>query len=255
MKVSLVIPTYKKEKEVLDQLERLYGYLSRKNPNFELIFVIDGYVDNTKSILEEYIKTNRLKKAKVVGYEENRGKGFAVRYGMKRATGDVIGFTDADRDIYLRTLGDALKEISKDDVYAVIPSKFHKDSNLDLAFERKILALGLTMLNKAFLNLPKGITDVGCGLKLFKKEVVKRILPQLTVDRFAIDSDILNALGQMGIPVRVIPFYLSKSRSDSTSANVKESLKMLKDITFLSYRGRVKKVFYKNTMIDTSKTL
>ena len=54
MKISLVLPTYKKEREVIDQLERLYGYLSRVNPDFELIFVIDGYIDNTKDILEKY---------------------------------------------------------------------------------------------------------------------------------------------------------------------------------------------------------
>ncbi len=60
MKISLVIPTYKKQREMLDQLERVYGYLSRVNPNFELIFVIDVYVDNTKDILTKYIKENRL---------------------------------------------------------------------------------------------------------------------------------------------------------------------------------------------------
>ena len=60
MKISLVLPTYKKEREVIDQLERLYGYLSRVNPDFELIFVIDGYIDNTKDILEKYVKENRL---------------------------------------------------------------------------------------------------------------------------------------------------------------------------------------------------
>ena len=58
MKISLVLPTYKKEREVIDQLERLYGYLSRVNPDFELIFVIDGYIDNTKDIVEKYVKEN-----------------------------------------------------------------------------------------------------------------------------------------------------------------------------------------------------
>ena len=56
MKLSLVIPTYRKQRDVLDQLERVYGYLSRKNPDFELIFVIDGYVDNTKDILENMLR-------------------------------------------------------------------------------------------------------------------------------------------------------------------------------------------------------
>ena len=116
MKISLVLPTYKKEREVIDQLERLYGYLSRINPDFELIFVIDGYVDNTKDLLDQYIKENRLKKVKVFGYRENKGKGYAIRYGMKKASGDVIGFIDADTDIQIRSIACAIKEIKKDSV-------------------------------------------------------------------------------------------------------------------------------------------
>ena len=230
MKLSLVIPTYKKLKEVLDQLERLYGYLSRKNPDFELIFVIDGYVDNTKDILIQYIKENRLKKASVIGYPTNKGKGYAVRYGMKKATGDVVGFIDADTDIQIRTLGYALKEIKKDSVMAVIPSKLHKDSNIEMTLKRKIYSYGLISINKMFLKLPKNTTDVGCGLKLFKRELVKRILPNLKVNRFAIDSEILNEIGKVGYSVSVTPFFLNKNRSDSTSANIKEVVRMLKDI-------------------------
>jgi len=236
MKISLIIPTYKKQREVLDQLERVYGYLSRINPDFELIFVIDGYVDNTKGILIQYIKNNNLKKAKVYGYRENMGKGYAIRYGMSRANGDVIGFIDADTDIQIRTLGYALKEIKKDSVTAVIPSKLHSDSNVEMTLSRKVFSYGLTMINRVFLRLPKDITDIGCGLKLFKRDLVKRILPNLKVNRFAIDSEILNEIGRVGYSVSVIPFFLNKNRSDSTSANIKEVTTMIKDIFTISIR-------------------
>jgi len=230
MKLSLVIPTYRKQRDVLDQLERVYGYLSRKNPDFELIFVIDGYVDNTKDILEKYIKENRLKKVSVIGYKENMGKGYAVRYGMKRATGDVIGFIDADTDIQIRTLGYALKAIKHDSVMAVVPSKFHKDSNVEMKLGRKILSYGLMYTNRFLLKLPKNVDDVGCGLKLFRKELIERILPFLKINNFAIDSEILNFIDRVGYSVSVIPFFLNKKRSESTSANLKETLRMLKDI-------------------------
>jgi glycosyltransferase involved in cell wall biosynthesis len=238
MKLSLVLPTYKKEKEVIEQLDRLYSYLTRKNSNFELIFVIDGYVDNTKEMLEEYIKKNRLRKVKVVGYKENMGKGYAIRYGMKIATGDVVGFIDADNDIYLRTLGYAINSITKDGVHAVIPSKFENGSNVDMSLKRKILSKLLIDLNRVFLRLPKGINDIGCGLKLFKKDLIKRISPVLTVDGFAIDSDILNEIGKLNASVEVIPFFLSKNRSDSTSTNIKAEFGMVKDILRLSFRDK-----------------
>ena len=236
MKISLVLPTYKKQREVIDQLERLYGYLSRVNQDFELIFVIDGYVDNTKEILEKYIKENRLNKVQVLGYRENKGKGYAVRYGMKKATGDVIGFIDADTDIQIRSIASAIKEIKKESVMAVIPSKLHKDSNVEMTLGREIFSYGLIAVNKLLLRLPKNITDVGCGLKLFKKELIKRVLPNLKVNRFAIDSEILYEISKIGYEVSVIPFYLNKNRSDSTSANIKEVSMMLRDIFMISMK-------------------
>lgn len=238
MKVSLVIPTYKKEDIVLDQLERLYGYLSRVNSDFELIFVIDGYVDNTKDILEKYIKDNELSKVSIVGYRENKGKGYAIRYGMTKASGDIVGFMDADMDIQIRTLGYALKEIKKDNIHVVIPSKYHKDSNVTISPKREILSKGLIFLNKVLLRLPGNITDIGCGLKLFKKDVIKRILPRLHVDRFAIDSDILNEVCKVGYTVSVTAFFLNKNRSYSTSANIIESFRMFKDILGISFFSR-----------------
>ncbi|HKM19862.1 MAG TPA: glycosyltransferase [Candidatus Dojkabacteria bacterium] len=239
MKLSLVIPTYKKQREVLDQLERLYGFLTRKNPNFELIFVIDGYVDNTKEILKKYVKENRLKKITVIGYKENRGKGYAIRYGMKRAKGDVIGFIDADTDIQIRTLGYALKALKKDSVMAVIPSKLHKDSNVEMTLGRKIFSYGLIFVSKIFLNLPKNVNDVGCGLKLFRKELVERMLPHLTVDAFAIDSDMLHVIGKMGCKIAVTPFFLNKNRSESTATNIRETTKMLKDMFNIAMMDKV----------------
>lgn len=238
MKLSLVIPTYKKQREVLDQLERLYGFLSRKNPDFELIFVIDGYVDDTKNILERYIKENRLKKISVIGYEENRGKGYAVRYGMKRAKGDIIGFVDADTDIQIRTLGYALKAMKDENTMAAIPSKFHKDSNIEMTLGRKILSYGLIFTNKIFLKLPKNIDDIGCGLKLFRKDLVKRILPALTVERFAIDSEILSEIGKVGYNVTRVPFFLNKNRSESLSSDIGEISIMFKDILKIAMKSR-----------------
>ena len=104
---------------------------------------------------------------------------------MKRAKGDIIGFVDADTDIQIRTLGYALKAIKRDSVMAVIPSKLHKDSNVEMKLGRKILSYGLILANRIFLNLPKNVNDVGCGLK--QKKVVKDS-SKIRINGFAIDS-------------------------------------------------------------------
>jgi len=236
MKISLVIPTYKKKDIVLDQLERLHGYLSRINPSFELIFVVDGYIDNTKEILNTYVKENNLKNVKVLGYEKNMGKGYAVRFGIQRATGDVVGFIDADRDILIRTLGRTIKEIKTNYTDVVIPSKFHKDSNINMTGGRKILSYGLVYLNKILLRLPKNVSDVGCGLKLFRKEVAKSIFKELSINGFAFDSELINEVSKQGWNVNIVPLYLSKNRDASTSVNIKATISMIRDIFKISLK-------------------
>jgi len=250
MKISLVIPTYKKRHIVLDQLERLYGYLSRVNPNFELIFVVDGYIDDTKDLLDLYIKQNKLKNVKVLGYEENMGKGYAVRYGLERATGDVVGFIDADTDILIRTLGKAIKEIQKDFVDVVLPSKFHKDSNVEMTFFREILSYGLVYLNKLLLRLPKNVSDIGCGLKLFRRDVSKRIFKDLSVNGFAFDSELINEISKQGWNISVVPLYLSKNRDMSTSANFKSTFSIVRDIFKISLRENFNKDIKKSVGLE-----
>ena len=250
MKISLVIPTYKKKDIVLDQLERLHGYLSRINPSFELIFVVDGYIDNTKEILNTYIEENNLKNVKVLGYEKNMGKGYAVRYGIQQATGDVVGFIDADRDILIRTLGRAIKEMLTDYTDVVIPSKFHKDSNINMKVGREILSYGLVSLNKILLRLPKNVSDVGCGLKLFRKEVADRVFKELTVNGFAFDSELISEINKQGWNVTIVPLYLSKNRDASTSANIKAALGMVRDIFTVSFKQNFGVISKKNTEFE-----
>jgi glycosyltransferase involved in cell wall biosynthesis len=250
MKISLVIPTYKKRHIVLDQLERLYGYLSRVNPNFELIFVIDGYIDDTKDLLNLYIKQNKLKNVKVLEYEQNMGKGYAVRYGLERATGDVVGFIDADTDILIRTLGKAIKEIQKDFVDVVLPSKFHKDSNVEMTFFREILSYGLVYLNKLLLRLPKNVSDIGCGLKLFRRDVAKSIFKDLSVNGFAFDSELINEISKQGWNISVVPLYLSKNRDMSTSANFKATFSIVRDIFKISFRENFNKGIKKSVGLE-----
>jgi len=79
----------------------------------------------------------------------------------------------------------------------------------------------------------------------------------LKINNFAIDSEILNFIGRVGYSVSVIPFYLNKNRSESTSANIGKILGMVKDIFALSLSNRyiLKNSFSKPSYIDNSGNL
>src|SRR5258708_26068039 len=92
--LSLIIPAYKQERTINEDLENIDSTLRRGLPleyDYEIICVVDGFLDKTF----ENAKKIKSDKVRVIGYEENSGKGHAVRVGMKAAKGDLISFLDA----------------------------------------------------------------------------------------------------------------------------------------------------------------
>src|SRR5262245_2583655 len=94
MKISVVVPAYNEAGRILPSLDRIVSYLQGHHPGYEVLVVDDGSTDGTESAVRQRFGGNSG--VEVLGYGANRGKGFAVRHGMSRATGDLVLFSDAD---------------------------------------------------------------------------------------------------------------------------------------------------------------
>ena len=92
--ISIVIPAYGAEKFIRKNLIQVKGVLDQIRYPYEIICVDDGNSDGTRKQAEK-VSVAYPSKVKVVSYDENLGKGHAVRYGMAQAKGDIIGFVDA----------------------------------------------------------------------------------------------------------------------------------------------------------------
>jgi len=93
--VSLIIPAYKQEKTIVEDLMQIKGALDQLRYDYEMIVIIDGKVDKTF----EKAKKFESSKVRIFGYDTNHGKGYAIRYGMERAKGKIIGFIDSGMDL------------------------------------------------------------------------------------------------------------------------------------------------------------
>ena len=190
--LSLIIPAYKQEKIIADNIRNLDKTLSTMPYKYEIIVVVDGFLDKTF----EKAKSVKSKNIKVLGYEKNRGKGYAVKYGMLKAKGDIIGFIDAGMDINPATIPLLLDLMKFHDADIVVGSKLHPESKVNYPLTRLILSWGYRNLTKFLFGFT--VRDTQVGLKFFRKKVAKEVFSKIIIKKFAFDIEVLAVAYKLG---------------------------------------------------------
>ena len=168
MDISVVIPLYNED----ESLPELYNWIERvmqaNKFSFEVIFVNDGSTDHSWKVITELAA--RSEHVKGIKFRRNYGKSPALYCGFKEAQGDVVITMDAD-------LQDSPDEIPE--LYRMI-----KDEGYDLVSgykQKRHDPLSKTIPTKLFnatarkVSGIKNLHDFNCGLKAYRKEVVKNI--------------------------------------------------------------------------------
>ena len=238
-KLSIIVPAYKQEKTIKKDLEEIDKTLKEGlgSSDYEIICVVDGTLDGT---LKE-AKKAKSSHLRVVYYKQNKGKGYAVRFGMQRAKGDLISFLDAGMDISPKGIMMLLAHMDWYNADIIVGSKRHPVSQVNYPLKRKIFSIGYHWLVKIMFGLP--LTDTQSGIKIFKKEVVKRILPKLKVERYAMDIEMLAVAKHLGFN-RIFEGPIIVTFDKKTSA-IKWStvFKMFFDTLIVFYRLKINKSY------------
>lgn len=192
--LSVIVPAYKQAKTIKKDLKNIEEILSAglKDINFEIICVVDGMLDKTF----QEAKKLESKRLKVYGYENNKGKGYAVRYGMYRSRGDLVSFLDAGMDISPKGIMMLMAHMEWYGADIIVGSKRHPVSQVNYPFFRHILSIGYHLIVKIFFGLP--LKDTQSGIKIFKREVLEKVLPRLLVKRYAMDIEMLSVANYLG---------------------------------------------------------
>lgn len=190
--LSIIVPIYKQEKTIVEDLLNISNVMSNTRWNYEIIGVVDGLMDSS------FEKASKIKNPniKVYGYELNRGKGYAIRYGMARSEGDLICFIDSGMDINPNGISLILEHMEWYNADIMIGSKRHSASKVDYPFIRKVFSFFYQTLIRILFNLK--VRDTQVGLKVFKRQVLEKVLPRLVVKKFAFDIEILSVANYLG---------------------------------------------------------
>ena len=207
MRLSIVIPAYNEEDRIVKTLEKTLDFLSVQDYSSEVLVVSDGSKDNTVNVAREYSRDGGPE-IRVLEYFPNRGKGFAVQYGMLRAKGERVLFMDADYAV-------PIEEITKP--MALL------DNGCDIAIASRALSGAVV---KQTQNLPRAISariynlvqrvvlgigypDTQCGFKMFTQEAARALFSRQKLHSVIFDPEILWLAGHRGYKVGQFPVVWS----------------------------------------------
>ena len=166
MDISLVIPLYNEAESLTELTQKVSSELRKIDKKFEIVFIDDGSYDDSFKILNEL--KQKHSEIKIIQFNRNFGKSAALSEGFKVANGEIVITMDADLQDDPREIPNLIAEVEKgydlvsgwkkkrnDPINKTIPSKFFN-----------IITRHLTGIK---------IHDFNCGLKAYRKQVIKAI--------------------------------------------------------------------------------
>lgn len=232
--LEVVIPAYNEADRIGRTLQRIKEYYATQNYSWRCTIVSDGSKDNTGEVVSKFCSENP--EFQLVAYEQNRGKGHAVRLGILKSNASRVLFCDAD----LATPQEETEKLWKalDEGYDVaIGSRPLKESNLEVhqPLYREILG---RMFNKAVQALAtKGIDDTQCGFKMFTQKAATDIFSRCKLDGFSFDFEALMIARDLDYKIAEIPIRWSHQEG-SKVVLLRDGPRMLRDLVKLRFAGK-----------------
>ncbi|KKQ97498.1 MAG: Glycosyl transferase family 2 [Candidatus Woesebacteria bacterium GW2011_GWB1_39_12] len=236
--LSIIIPCYNEEENLKrNVLGEVKKYMEKRDFSWEVIVSDDGSTDGSRILVKSQIAG--WKNFKLLE-NPHGGKPSTLWFGIQKALGEYVLFTDMDQSTPIEELNKLLPFI-EEKVGAIIGSRGLLRKNFPIY--RKIGSIIFVALRKLFI-LPE-IDDTQCGFKLFKKDVVLRGFPKLEYFRkekivkgwkvTSWDVELLHIVKKMGYLIEEVPVEwedvdVSKSKGGVLQRYVRESKEMLTQI-------------------------
>lgn len=201
--LSIVIPAYNEADRIVTTLEQTLDYLQRQAYAAQVLVVSDGSSDATAQVVQAFAARTPVD-LRALEYHPNRGKGYAVRYGMLRADGRAILFMDADYAVPIAAVEKGLALLAGGCDVA-IASRAHADSVIETHqnLAREISARLYTLVQTLYLGIH--YRDSQCGFKLFTRRAARDLFGRQRLDSVIFDPEILWLAKRGGYAVAEFP--------------------------------------------------
>ncbi|MEQ1764886.1 MAG: dolichyl-phosphate beta-glucosyltransferase [Pyrinomonadaceae bacterium] len=235
--VTIVIPAFEEQDRLGTSLEKIVSYLRSSKIHAEIIVVDDGSNDETAASAEVYLSSVDDIDTKVIRYEQNRGKGYAVKTGLLAAAADIALFSDADLSTPIEEMPKLIDPIRSAEFDVTFGSR---------ALDRSLIGTrqpwrreqGGKLVNLMIRTLSGlDFTDTQCGFKAFNMTKYRPLLDLMTVDRFGFDVEFLFVANYHGLRLLEIPVRWNNVEGSKVSA-IRDTRRMFNELLQIRRNAR-----------------
>ena len=221
MKISIIIPCYNEINTIEKIIDKI---LLQEAFDKEIIIIDDNSTDGTRDLLEGI----KDKYNKLIINSKNYGKGYSIKKGISKATGEIILIQDADLEYDPSDYEKLIRPIKLDNADVVFGSRFiGSEEKRILFFWHSLGNKFLTLLSNMLTNL--NLTDMECGYKVFKSDVIKNI--NLNENRFGFEPEITAKISRGNLRIYEVGIkYYGRKYSDGKKITWRDGISAIKCI-------------------------
>jgi dolichyl-phosphate beta-glucosyltransferase len=200
--VTLILPAYNEAATINATLSEAVAYFRGRALTCQIIVSADGE-DGTREVARRFAEEHPF--VQVIGEPIRCGKGRGIREAVKIATGDIVGFADADNKVPIAEF-DRLEQWLHEGYDLAIGSRGLKRSSVERKqpWYRRVGSWGFGYFMHAVVGMP-GIVDTQCGFKFFHRSIAQDLFSRQQIDGYMFDVEILALAQRLGYSIKEVP--------------------------------------------------
>ncbi|MEK6335947.1 MAG: dolichyl-phosphate beta-glucosyltransferase, partial [Acidobacteriota bacterium] len=231
-KLSIVVPAFNEAARLNESLPAMLEYLDQRGEVNELIVVDDGSSDETATVAERSLQDSGKTLTRVIRYEANRGKGYAVRTGLLAAGANIALFSDADLSTPITETAKLIDPITNGECDLTFGSRALDRSLIGVhqPWRREQGGRVFNLIVRVATGLP--FWDTQCGFKAFRMNVCRPLIEAAQIDRFGFDVELIYLAQLAQLRMREIPVRWDHNVGalDASGNYSRDSLRMINEV-------------------------
>ena len=225
--LTLILPAFNEVRTIVSTIERTIQYFENRGYTYQIVVAADG-ADGTRERVAEMAQNNAS--IHVTGHPERLGKGRGVREAAALATGEIIGYADADYKVPIEEFDKIAPLLADYDVVTGSRALNRALIERKQPLYRRVGSRGFAVFMQTLVGL-RGITDSQCGFKFFRRQAALDLFRCQKIDGYMFDVELLALALLFGYKVKEVPIRWrddGDSRLQLLSGNVRNVIDLFR---------------------------